>query len=319
MQDEQGTTEPTTETTSTAVSSADAASTRGDGTWGERDVGGPVSHREAIEDFEVMRRELSHLSRSRSKSASRAETPRVFRTITGKSNKTTRTATKAEDLEVGDIPDAENEDDFQLGEFMRQGHFERRTTGGESAKKVGVIFKGLTVKGLESSTIYAKTLPDAVVGTFGPDLYKLACRFIPALDFSKQPPLKTLTNDFTGVVRDGEMMLVLGRPGSGCTTFLKAIANKRSEFAALTGQVSYGGISSKEQDNRYRGEVNYNAEEDSHLPTLNVWQTLKFSLLNKTKKREKGEVSIIVSALMKIFGISHTAKTLVGDEMVCFR
>ena len=222
-----------------------------------------------------------------------------------------------EDLEDGDAEGmAEKEQEFEMGPFLRGGHFEKRTGTGESAKKVGVVFKNLTVKGAGSSTNYAKTLPDAIVGTFGPDLYRLICRFIPALSFNKNQPLRTLCNDFTGVVRDGEIMFVLGRPGSGCTTFLKAIANKRSGYAQVTGDVSYGGISAMEQNAHYRGEVNYNPEDDQHFPTLNVWQTLKFSLLNKTKKHAKGEINIIVDALMKMFGISHTAKTLVGNEMV---
>jgi ATP-binding cassette subfamily G (WHITE) protein 2 (SNQ2) len=124
---------------------------------------------------------------------------------------------------------------------------------------------------------------------------------------------RTLINNFTGVVRNGEMLLVLGRPGSGCSTFLKSIANKRGGFAAITGEVSYGGISAQEQIKSYRGEVNYNEEDDVHFPTLTVEQTLKFSLLNKTKKHQKEDVPIIISALLKMFGISHTRYTPVGD------
>ena len=209
---------------------------------------------------------------------------------------------------------AEKEEDFEVGGFLREGHFEKRTEKGDSAKKVGVIFKNLTVKGMGSTTTSTKTLPDAILGTFGPDLYNIITRFIPALRLNKHQQLRTLVNDFTGVVRDGEMMFVLGRPGSGCTTFLKAIANKRGEYAQVTGDVSYGGISAEEQNAHYRGEVNYNPEDDQHFPTLNVWQTLKFSLLNKTKKHEKGEIDVIIEALMKMFGIRHTDKTLVGNE-----
>lgn len=112
------------------------------------------------------------------------------------------------------------------------------------------------------------------------------------------------------------MMLVLGRPGSGCSTFLKAIANDRESFAEVTGDVTYGGISAAEQRKNYRGEVNYNPEDDQHFPTLNVWQTLKFSLLNKTRKHEKGDIPVIIDALLKMFGISHTKYTLVGNEYV---
>lgn len=77
------------------------------------------------------------------------------------------------------------------------------------------------------------------------------------------------------------MLLVLGRPGSGCSTFLKAVANKRGGFAGVEGEVSYGGIPATDQAKHYRGEVNYNEEDDQHFPTLTVEQTLTFSLLNK--------------------------------------
>ena len=315
--------------TSTVVPSAEDSSTP-EGTWGERDVGGPVSHRIAMEDYEAMRRELSHLTQTRSKSSSRNEEGGLVRTLTGFSRRAERPSqprthssgkskafTDGEDLEAGDAQAmAEKEEEFELGPFLKEGHLERHTDAGESTKKVGVVFKNLTVKGAGSTANYAKTLPDAILGTFGPDLYRLVSRFIPALSFTRHQHLRTLINDYTGIVRDGEMMLVLGRPGSGCTTFLKAVANKRDDYASITGDVSYGGIPAKEQHAHYRGEVNYNPEDDQHLPSLNVWQTLKFSLLNKTKKREKGEIAIIIDALMKMFGISHTAKTLVGNEMV---
>jgi ATP-binding cassette, subfamily G (WHITE), member 2, SNQ2 len=128
-----------------------------------------------------------------------------------------------------------------------------------------------------------------------------------------------LIHDFSGVVRDGEMLLVLGRPGSGCSTFLKAVTNKRAGYAGVEGEVSYGGIPSEEQIKRYRGEVNYNEEDDQHFPTLTVDQTLKFSLLNKTRKHEKRDIPVIINALLKMFGITHTKYTLVGDVSLEFR
>ena len=277
-----------------------------------------------------MRRELSHLSRTRSKSSVRSDSGPLKQTLTSRSRRAERLSqhrtqssgrmsafADGEDLEAGDAQDmAEKDEEFELGPFLKEGHFEKHTDTGASAKKVGVVFKHLNVKGAESTTNYTKTLPDAILATFGPDLYRLICRFLPAFSLSKRQNLRNLINDYTGVVRDGEMMLVLGRPGSGCTTFLKAIANKRNDYASVTGDVFYGGIAAKEQNAHYRGEVNYNPEDDQHFPTLNVWQTLKFSLLNKTKKRERGEMNIIINALLKMFDISHTAKTLVGNEMV---
>lgn len=161
------------------------------------------------------------------------------------------------DLEAG--PDDEkkdeegDEDELDLGEFMREGHFERRSDG-SSEKKVGVIYKDLTVKGTGATATFARTLPDAIIGTFGPDLYRNLCHFFPVFA-RKQGNLRTLINGFSGCVRDGEMMLVLGRPGSGCSTFLKAVANNRESYAEVSGEVTYGGIPAEKQKKMYRGEV----------------------------------------------------------------
>ena len=248
-----------------------------DGTWGERNVGGPVSQHTAMEQYEQMRRELTQFSQTRSKSSARGERDGLFRTVTGRTagsrksetGKSRRTrssfdssAVDDKDIEAGDAEvAAAKEEDFELGNFIRDGHFEKRTEAGESAKKVGVVFKHLTVKGVGSKATFVRTLPDAVLGTFGPDLYRILSGFLPILNFGKKPQLRDLIRDFTGVVRNGEMMLILGRPGSGCSTFLKAIANNRSGFAGVYGDVSYGGISAEEQHKSYRGEVSYNPED----------------------------------------------------------
>ncbi|KAI4287079.1 MAG: hypothetical protein L6R35_003666 [Caloplaca aegaea] len=318
----------TTAVPSSAITSTSASTSEAEPTWGERDVGGPVRHRMAMDDYEAMRRELTQLSQTQSKTSNKGGRSGLLRTRTSQSkdSKWSRSrqrrpsseSTRTVDLEAGDaVGMAKKEDEFELGGFIKEGHFEKRSEGGDSsAKKVGVVFKNLTVKGMGSTVATARTLPDAVLGTFGPDLYRVISGFVPALQRRNAGETRTLINDFTGVVRDGEMMLVLGRPGSGCTSFLKAVANKRSEYAAVDGEVAYGGISAEEQKRHFLGEVNYNPEDDQHFPSLNVWQTLKFSLMNKTRKRHQPEINIIIQALLKMFGISHTSKTLVGNEYV---
>lgn len=297
-----------------------------DGTWGERDIGGPVNRNVAMLDYEEMQKELTRLSMQRTKSRkstnlerrptfrSSFSAPHIRRTRT-RSNATVSTTAENEDLEAQDGQDAD-EQDFDMGGFLRDGHFEKRNDAGRSAKRVGVVYRNLTVKGVGASMMFAKTLPEAIIGTFGPDLYRIICQYAPALRFGKQPPVKTIINDFTGHVEDGQMMLVLGRPGSGCSTFLKVIANQRGSYASVEGDVSYGGIPAAEQKKHYNGEVNYNPEDDQHMPNLTVWQTLRFALMNKTKKHEAGSIPIIIDSLMKMFGIPHTKNTLVGNEYV---
>ena len=69
---------------------------------------------------------------------------------------------------------------------------------------------------------------------------------------------RIILHDFSGCVKDGEMLLVLGRPGSGCTTFLKTIASQTEGFSSVNGEISYGGLSAEEVKKKYRGEVVYN-------------------------------------------------------------
>ncbi|KAI2609057.1 ABC-2 type transporter-domain-containing protein [Hypoxylon fragiforme] len=295
-------------------SESDAAG-NGEGTWGERDVGGFGEH-EAMEELEVLRHNLSQMHRTRTRDTQASkhfDLTQVRSRLSEAPNNLSRPHTKQTEPK-GDEQVTVAEEEFELGKFMRDGHFEKRTESSE--KRVGVVYKHLTVKGVGSSSSIVRTVPDAIIGTFGPDLYHIVSRYIPFLRFGRKPQTRTLINDFVGCVRDGQMMLVLGRPGSGCSTFLKAVSNDTESFAGVEGEVSYGGIPAKQQKQIYRGEVNYNPEDDIHFASLNVWQTLTFALMNKTKRAAKEEIPVIANALMKMFGISHTKYTLIGDENI---
>lgn len=62
------------------------------------------------------------------------------------------------------------------------------------------------------------------------------------------------------MAKPGEMVLVLGCPGSGCTTFLKAIANDCCECSSVSGDVYYAGIDAVEMEKTYKGEIVYNQD-----------------------------------------------------------
>jgi len=144
------------------------------GTWGERDIGGPVNLHLAMAEYEEMRRELSNLSRSRTSKTDRSNPQRTSglrRSRTAGSRRSRSRATNnatnepKPDLEAqdGEKPEANGEGDFELGEFLKDGHFEKRQAG-KSAKKVGLVYKNLTVKGVGATTTFVKTLPSAIIG-----------------------------------------------------------------------------------------------------------------------------------------------------------
>lgn len=79
------------------------------------------------------------------------------------------------------------------------------------------------------------------------------------------------------LIKPGSLTVVLGRPGAGCSTFLKTVASQTYGFKVDKDSViSYNGLTPSDIDNHYRGEVIFSAEMDNHFPHLRVGQTLEF-------------------------------------------
>ncbi|WVQ84782.1 hypothetical protein IAT38_006939 [Cryptococcus sp. DSM 104549] len=139
-----------------------------------------------------------------------------------------------------------------------------------------------------------------------------------------------LLKDFSGLVRAGEMMLVVGRPGSGCSTFLKVLAGHRDGYAGVEGSVAYGAMEYGKGVRPYKGEVIFNSEEDLHDPNLHVGKTLDFALQMSTPSKqsrlptEEGGEGMGRKAyqdktkweLLRMCGLEHTHDTKVGDQYV---
>lgn len=56
----------------------------------------------------------------------------------------------------------------------------------------------------------------------------------------------SLIRNFSGVVEEGEVLLVLGRPGAGCSTLMRALANVNEPFVKIEGDISYSTIPAHE-------------------------------------------------------------------------
>ena len=198
----------------------------------------------------------------------------------------------------------------------RQAHSED-----EKTRHVGLVFRNLTVKGLGLGAALQPTVGEMFLGL--PRLLKGLFSGGAKKGMGK-PPLRTILNDFSGCVRPGEMVLVLGRPGSGCSTFLKVLANQRYGYEKIEGEVTYGGEDAKTMGKHYRGEILYNPEDDLHYATLSVKNTLSFALTTRTpgkESRNEGEtrnqyVQEFLRVVSKLFWIEHTMNTKVGNEFV---
>lgn len=202
----------------------------------------------------------------------------------------------------------------------------------EQTRHSGVIFRNLTVKGVGLGASLQPTVGDVFMGLPRAlsKLFSNLGRGKTSKDTSAveaamaKPPVRELISGFDGCVRPGELLLVLGRPGSGCSTFLKAFCNQRSGFVSVEGDVTYGGTSSEEMAEKFRGEVIYNPEDDLHYATLSVKRTLSFALQTRTPGKEsrlEGEtredyVREFLRVVTKLFWIEHTLGTKVGNEFI---
>lgn len=87
---------------------------------------------------------------------------------------------------------------------------------GKSFRSSGVCFQNLNVHGFGAATDYQKDVANVWLSAAG---------VARQLTGSGKQRIDILRN-FDGLVRKGEMLVVLGPPGSGCSTFLKTIAGE---------------------------------------------------------------------------------------------
>ncbi|KXH58225.1 multidrug resistance protein CDR1 [Colletotrichum salicis] len=140
---------------------------------------------------------------------------------------------------------------------------------GNAPNSVGLAFRDLQVYGLGTTTDYQKT-----VGNFFLEVAALTSWF----SSSGKKQRIDILHDLEGVIQSGEMLAVLGPPGSGCTTLLKTIAGETHGFYIAEGAtINYQGTSPKEMKTKFKGEAIYTAEFDHHFPYLTVGETLYFA------------------------------------------
>ncbi|TFA98420.1 Brefeldin A resistance protein [Trichoderma ghanense] len=201
------------------------------------------------------------------------------------------------------------------------GHARQEQNSEEQLRHSGVIFRDLTVKGVGLGARLQPTVGDIFLGL--PRKIRNLVKAGPKAAQAK-PPVRELISHFDGCVRPGELLLVLGRPGAGCSTFLKAFCNQRYGFEAVEGDVTYGGADAKQIAKHFRGEVIYNPEDDLHYATLTVKRTLTFALRTRTPGKEgrlegesrSGYIKEFLRVVTKLFWIEHTLGTKVGNEFV---
>ncbi|KAL3421854.1 ABC transporter cdr4 [Phlyctema vagabunda] len=181
-------------------------------------------------------------------------------------------------------------------------------------RTAGISYKNLSAHGFGEATDYQKT--------FGNYPLEVPGLFKKMLGKQTKSKIQILKN-FDGLVRSGEMLVVLGRPGSGCSTLLKTISGETDGFFVDTAsEINYQGIPMEKMHKDFRGECIYQAEVDVHFPQLTVGQTLMFAAEARAPRNRipgvsrKQYAAHMRDVIMAIFGLSHTLNTKVGNDFV---
>lgn len=158
---------------------------------------------------------------------------------------------------------------------------------------------------------------------FANGLYKSVSQFIHKFGKRKQEDVFDILKPMDGIVQPGELTVVLGRPGAGCSTFLKTIACQTYGFKVdQNSTISYDGLTPKDMENHYCGEIIYCAETEYHFPNLTVGDTLTIAAKLRTPENRplgvtRDEYAQHMSdVVLATYGLLHTKYSKVGNDYI---
>jgi ATP-binding cassette, subfamily G (WHITE), member 2, PDR len=125
-----------------------------------------------------------------------------------------------------------NRSEFDLYKWVKR-NLHGMDEKGIKLRRAGITFKDLHVSGSGASLNLQQTVSSSITGLF---------RFGEAFR-SRNIPEKKILRNFDGVLKSGELLVVLGRPGSGCSTLLKTLCGEM--YGLKTGEnsvIHYNGI-----------------------------------------------------------------------------
>ncbi|GAA5843073.1 hypothetical protein JCM11251_002723 [Rhodosporidiobolus azoricus] len=181
-------------------------------------------------------------------------------------------------------------------------------------RTAGVAFENLSAYGYGTDSDYQATVGNMPLKAWGA---------IKGLVSRNKGRKVQILEGLDGVLESGDMLVVLGPPGSGCSTFLKTLANETHGFYIDDdSKINYQGITPEQMKKNFAGEAIYSAETEAHFPQLTVGQTLEFAAEARAPRHPPGGLSQreyarqLAAVMMATFGISDTKDVKVGNDYI---
>lgn len=156
--------------------------------------------------------------------------------------------------------------EFNLQKWLGAAMSASRKDNTHRGQNLGVVFKQLNVYGSGAALQFQGTVDSMLTAPLR----------IPQVIRESHAPKRRILKDFNGLIKKGELLLVLGRPGSGCSTLLKSICGELHGLELdKESTIHYNGIPQSRMIKEYKGEVVYNQEVNTILSTgLNIQSRL---------------------------------------------
>lgn len=149
--------------------------------------------------------------------------------------------------------------------------------------------------------------------------------------FATSVVTKPILKNLSGVFEPGTMTLVPGQPGSGKSSLLKVLSGRfpMAKNIRLGGEILYNGQPHTALAKTLPQCVAYVTQQDIHLPTLTVKETLAFAhtfsgggaVPSDLEYHESTDAAAklyadMPSLVVQQFGLQHCQDTVVGDVML---
>ncbi|ESQ52363.1 hypothetical protein EUTSA_v10016141mg [Eutrema salsugineum] len=212
--------------------------------------------------------------------------------------------------------------------------------------RVGVEFPSIEVRyehlgvEVECEVVEGKALP-----TLWNSLKRVFLELVKLSGVRTRHAKINILTDISGIIKPGRLTLLLGPPGCGKTTLLKALSGNLDKDLKRSGEISYNGYGLNEIVPQKTSA--YISQHDLHIAEMTVRETIDFSarcqgvgsrtdIMMEVTKREKDagiipdpEVDAYMKAIsvkglkrslqtdyiLKILGLDICAETLIGNAM----
>ncbi|EEB09101.1 brefeldin A resistance protein [Schizosaccharomyces japonicus yFS275] len=210
--------------------------------------------------------------------------------------------------------DAVNSDPFALDETFDlqrwlQAYAEVEKAHGILPRRSGVRIRDLNVFGAGSGFEFNNSFLDMLM--------------LPIIKFrERQVHQKNILSNINCMANAGEVVLILGRPGAGCSTFLRSVKGDMIHYKDYSYDISFDGLDQDTMKKYFASDVVYSGENDVHFPTLTTKQTFDFSGLMRTPRNRPCNLTRdqyaakLRDLLARTLGLSHTYKTKVGNDFI---